>query len=204
MSKRRPSKSILIVGEGEKTERIYFYDIKRIEGLKSLEYVPQKLPMTIVNKAISRQEIEIANESPIDYVFCVFDRDQHSCFEAAIQKLNEFNRKYPLNKIELIITNPCFEFWMLLHYKYTTTQFVTKTGNTAKKQIMDVLKKLDPFFENWKENTPVYEHLNQYRPIAIKNSRNLRKNHNSEPSENPFTNVDHIFEALFPSLKNQT
>lgn len=47
-----------------------------------------------------------------DYFAIVIDRDKHSHSKSSLDYCYEFCRN---NNIEFYITNPCFEFWLLLH-----------------------------------------------------------------------------------------
>jgi len=53
-----------------------------------------------------------------DFIFCVFDRDAHESFSRAREKINALagRRKKPL-PIQEIISIPCFEVWVLLHFE---------------------------------------------------------------------------------------
>jgi RloB-like protein len=43
-------------------------------------------------------------------VWCVFDVDDHTRFDDAVQMARD-------NGIELAVSNPCFELWLLLHFQ---------------------------------------------------------------------------------------
>ena len=45
-----------------------------------------------------------------DFVWCVFDSDDHPGIPAAKQQARD-------NGINLAISNPCFEIWILLHFQ---------------------------------------------------------------------------------------
>ena len=74
------------------------------------------------------QAIELFEKDPdYDAVFCVIDRDGHTTFHQALARVRQtiLNRRSGTRKIgkarfEAITSIPCFEFWILLHYDYTT------------------------------------------------------------------------------------
>lgn len=51
-----------------------------------------------------------------DYVFCVFDKDRHDKYQETLDALQTkaFQKYKAANSV------PCFEFWLLLHHKFTT------------------------------------------------------------------------------------
>src|SRR5699024_3507618 len=65
-----------------------------------------------------------------DYVFCVFDKDRHSSFQQAKDKVEgkvltrrAQKKKAGTAEFETCVSVPCFEYWILLHYDYTTAEF---------------------------------------------------------------------------------
>lgn len=112
--------SYLIVCEGSKTEPLYFNELAefiRIE-LEGRVDVP-KIPTIEVSGegegtvALVHKAIEIRNRANFVYqhVWVVFDKDDFKDFDEAISLARE-------NAIEVAWSNPCFEFWILLHFEY--------------------------------------------------------------------------------------
>jgi hypothetical protein len=60
---------------------------------------------SIVKEAINRQ-------GKFDRIFCSIDRDTHQNFDEALI-LTKTSKK-----IDIIVSYPCFEFWLLLHFGY--------------------------------------------------------------------------------------
>ena len=113
---RQPYPRILIVCEASKTEPTYFNDLKRAERRQvELKIVPAGSPKTVVETAVEmlRDARRQARRDPFlgyDQVWCVFDIDEHPLVSDAMQQARD-------NKIELAISNPCFELWALLHFQ---------------------------------------------------------------------------------------
>ncbi|AFI03525.1 RloB family protein [Helicobacter cetorum] len=110
-SRKNPSQEqksrVLIVCEGEKTEPNYFLALKDYLRPKDIvRVIPAKhsSPSQILNTAKNRGE-------NFDKVFCVMDVDKHETLEKALQETKE-------NRMKPIISKPCFEFWILLHFEY--------------------------------------------------------------------------------------
>ena len=131
-AKREAYAKVLIVCEGEKTEPLYFselvdyYEIHsanvRVTGACGSD------PLSVVNYAYDLFTNEKdASSGPFDRVYCVFDRDTHTTFQAALTKIASYKPKgtfFPITSV------PCFEYWLLLHFTYTTAPFMP-TGTTS-------------------------------------------------------------------------
>jgi hypothetical protein len=61
-----------------------------------------------------------------DKVYCVIDQDKHDYFLAALKTAQE-------NNIAVIVSIPCFEYWLLLHFEYTTRPFQAGPTKGSKK-----------------------------------------------------------------------
>src|SRR5262249_19618035 len=117
---RDPKPIILIVCEGERTEPEYFDGFSRFcrNPRVRIAIAPEHGgPRTVVNTAKERKkEAEAAarreaDENLVyDSVWCVFDVDDHPQVADAMQMARD-------NGIELAISNPCFELWLLLHFR---------------------------------------------------------------------------------------
>jgi len=127
---KEPRKSILIVCEGSKTEPIYFASLKNTLRLiiADVEIVGEgAAPITVVNKAIEMREERkhIAKrsltKSAYELVYCVIDVEspvRHESLARAINKAQD-------NRLEVILSNPCFEYWYILHFRKTSAPFHT-------------------------------------------------------------------------------
>lgn len=118
---RKPPRSItLIVCEGE-TERTYFDVARAHYGLTNAEVIianntEGSAPISVVRCA-ERKSTELGG---YDKIYCVFDRDRHASFREACDKIRSLSTraKKPL-PIEEIVSIPCFEIWVLLHFDQT-------------------------------------------------------------------------------------
>jgi hypothetical protein len=115
---RNPHPRFLIVCEGTLTERGYFTAFRHAErSLINLEISPGGVPRTLVQRAIElRSEADQKAKNSKDenerfeHVWCVFDIDEHPGVLEAKQQARD-------NRIDVAISNPCFELWMLLHFQ---------------------------------------------------------------------------------------
>ena len=116
---KSPRAVTLIVCEGD-TERVYFEALRIRLHLNRTEVVlpgpPGSAPITVVDYALEK------NKEPggYDFIYCVFDRDQHESFERALNKLRANAKRHPLHAA---VSIPCFEYWLLLHFEHTDAPF---------------------------------------------------------------------------------
>src|SRR5579862_1106584 len=122
LRRRRPfkevKKRILIVCEGEVTERYYFSDLgHQTRSLVRLTIKSGGTPKTLVEYAVelkvdAEQAAKREKDQNLTYdsVWCVFDVDEHPFVPEARQQARD-------NRIEVAVSNPCFELWALLHFQ---------------------------------------------------------------------------------------
>lgn len=122
---------ILIVTEGSKTEPLYLEEIRMAYQLHSanVEVQPGQLgtaPLQVVRYA--RQLFENGDlhkgirPRSFDQIYAVFDRDDHDSYFDALRVAESLDRKLrnddgqPVS-FKTIVSVPCFELWLLLHYE---------------------------------------------------------------------------------------
>ena len=119
-AKRDPYAKVLIVCEGEKTEPYYFQDLRNHYGLNTanIEVCGEcgSDPNSVLSFAKQRYREEKDAGDVFDKVFCVFDKDAHVNYGAA---LNTIATVQPRDTFIAINSVPCFEYWLLLHFVYT-------------------------------------------------------------------------------------
>ena len=125
---REPYDRVLIVCEGEKTEPHYFREMIATWQLSGTNVEIRgdggSAPNSVVEYAV-----QLFEQSPdYDRVYCVFDKDGHASFAAAVQRVRDLTLLRMEGKTELgsahfeaITSVPCFEYWVLLHFNYTTS-----------------------------------------------------------------------------------
>jgi len=139
--RRAPYAKVLIVCEGEKTEPHYFNELKDHYGLNSanIEICGDcgSDPLSIIRHAKQRYREEKDAGDAFDNVFCVFDKDTHAHYQ---QGLDTIRSASPKNVYVAITSVPCFEYWLLLHFNYTTRPYDSLPGNSACNQVLTELK----------------------------------------------------------------
>jgi hypothetical protein len=118
---RRPRKTLVVFCEGERTEPEYLDALKRQPSVRDVAAVDLRVetgqggsvPRTLVALATEARRRAINEEAEIDEFWCVFDVEwprNHPGLEEAIQQAHA-------NGIELAVSNPCFELWLILHFR---------------------------------------------------------------------------------------
>lgn len=127
------SHRILILTEGDKTEKNYFESFKRndkfkrnLSGVDIKVYKPKDhSPLGLVEEAKKKiKETDKKHKDTYDQVWIVFDRVGHTGIPDAIQKVRDFNKKSS-TKIFIGFSNICFEYWILLHFDATSRPITT-------------------------------------------------------------------------------
>ncbi len=195
---KAPYDVILIVCEGGKTEPNYFTELKKALRLNNANV---KIcgrgsdPLSVVNFAIEtfRQEREF------DRVYCVFDRDRHTTYDAALDRVRR-TRLGKGGKIFAIPSVPCFEFWLLLHFTYTTKPFNAPAGKSICSRVIKELEKYLPAYQ--KGDQDIFNKIQDKLDNAIINARRVEEFHKTSGTDNPSTLVHSLVEYL-RDLKKQ-
>ncbi len=116
--------------------------------------------MQVVKMAQKLRRSELHAGDAYDRVFCVYDRDEHEGFDDA----SDIARN---DRIDLARSWPCFEFWFLLHFRYTRVPFARSGPNSPADACLRELK------ECWPEYAKNLERLFQ----VLRNSLEDAKRH---------------------------
>jgi hypothetical protein len=184
---RTPNKIELIICEGEITEKMYFDALRRKWRVQIDVISPSESePIAVVERAINRKKEMAKLGVPYEKVWCIVDVEipPHKTLNEAWEKARK------TDGLELILTNPCIEYWFLLHFKKHTAPF----GNNA--DVMDALKAVH---RSYKKSHIGFDVLYQYRATAIKHSKEVleeKKCGEYLRDCNPSTHVHKIVEHL--------
>lgn len=192
--KKPPHDRILIVCEGEKTEPLYFEEIRRENRVSSAH-------INVIHSAYGtqpRQIVEYAYDQFIEQqkaferVYAVFDRDDHPTYHEALtlaesldQRLRNDEKK-PVT-FKAIPSVPCFELWYLLHYQDVSSFYDRNETYT----------KLCGHHRDYnKARTNMYSLLRDRMPDAIRRSHWLRERYNAHQADQPYTDADVLTTVL--------
>ncbi|WP_107996634.1 RloB family protein [Neisseria cinerea] len=193
--KRETYKTILIVCEGEKTEKLYFENLISTENLSSVNVQVYSGrgsdPKSVVETAIEEKDMQ-SQHLEFDEVYCVIDRDSHQTFDDAKQLAKGDN-------INLIVSYPSFEYWYLCHFKYSRAPIVKIGDKSAGDNCVASLNKEwnKNFSMNYnKAQQGVYRILLPYIETAIANSRRAFRETQIDGELNPSTAVHNLVDNL--------
>ena len=172
-SKREPSPSLrmrkiaLVICEGE-TEVCYINLLKT--WYKSPIRIVSHIEGTKITPSLADKRTKELKISQLDkvYTFLMYDMD--------VQTINEKLQKC---KAEMLLSNPCFEIWLLLHAKDQKT--VIDTGSLIKE-----LKKSAPVWKNYSKSAftdTQKSFLNDNTAVAVARAKELRE------FQNPSTGI---------------
>lgn len=104
----------LIITEGEKTERQYFNHLKEFPIIeKTINIQCPKIKQNSPKKLLKKMEQKIKELNDNDQAWIVCDKDEWT--EEQLSKLFEWTKTSP--KCNLAVSNPKFEYWLLLHFE---------------------------------------------------------------------------------------
>ena len=178
----QPKETILILCEGKNPECQYLKKLAaelHIESRVTVQHGRDKAPISLGKKAIKEQE-----ESEYSKVYLVINDDGRS---DKIKKLKTYLQRH--QQIILIISDPCFEFWLLLHFTQTTRPFKhMKGGKSACEQVTQELKKKGRLPKYEKSAPNIFETTYSDIETALKTAKIL--------SGHPSTNIHILVEDL--------
>jgi len=197
---REPYAKILIVCEGEKTEPNYFQGAKDHYALNSanVEICGEcgSDPVSIINYAKLRYREERDAGDAFDKVYCVFDKDAHPNYLQAMDAISGATPKHTFVAINCV---PCFEYWLLLHFNYTTQPYAAQHNNSACNQVLAELRSYMPGYTKGLKD--VFADLVGQLDFAIQNARRALQAAQASGADNPSTQVHQLVEYL-QNIKN--
>ncbi|WP_161126458.1 RloB family protein [Malikia spinosa] len=196
---RKPAPRYLLVCEGSKTEPFYFRDLLQDFGVPPLQVKIGRneglSPDQIVNRALELYEEDRRSGDAFDEVFCIFDRDAHEHFQAAVSRVKDLARQG--SPLRTVVSVPCFEFWLLLHFGYTAKPFAAKGKKSVGSVVVSELKTCPGFGKYDKGNLGVYALLRPKLDHALRYASQLQAAQAKDsPFQNPSTQVHELIAKL--------
>lgn len=186
---------VLIVCEGQKTEPNYFKQLRRHFRLNPKNVVLADKKSGLDPKNLVEYALEEFKKDPdFDRVYCVFDRDKHTTFKAALDKIHSTRLKKQAS-LHAITSTPCFEIWLLLHFDDSTRSYSAPGNDSNCTLVVSELKKHIPNYE--KGSTNIFEATYDHLGTAIKNAKQLETYHKTSGADEPAsTNIYELVEYL--------
>jgi hypothetical protein len=189
---REPYDRILIVCEGQKTEPNYFHGIRQEARISTLQIRILHSDGTQPLQVVQFAEAEFEKSRQFEKVFAVFDRDDHPTYARAIAKAESLDGKLKNDEskpvpFKAIVSVPCFELWLLLHYANIQSYFHRK----------EILLQLRTHITNYKKGKDgIYELTKEKLTTAIERAQFLRNQFSRIPGDEAYTDVDELVGIL--------
>lgn len=202
---RRTKPVILIVTEGEKSEPKYFEHFRTRQNNVEVRVVPNSKNgsktdyLNLIRKASRICKDDDLSSKSGDSVWIIADGDVNYQAADAVKKKNEAltqaRATAEKEAYSLLISNPCFELWYLLHLRYTTAHL--PDYDAVKKALEQV------GIKDYEKHNDLYEQLSSETLEAIKRAKRLEA-HQVENGfalplgidTNPFTEIYRLVEKL--------
>ena len=187
-------KSIAIIGEGE-TEWFYF-DSLRVACRYPFRLAPDFPAHSDIDHLLKLSKAKV--KEGYDYVVCLLDMDRLNNVTAEMKKYRAFKSKKENSGIMFIETNPCTEFWFLLHF---LPQLQVKHYSSYE-QLLPELQKYMPGYEKTKRyfiRTNLYKYLTENGDLerAMSNSEKLcQLCHDSPEDLKAYSEIHEVIELL--------
>jgi hypothetical protein len=137
-------------------------------------------------------QFSISESKSFDEIYCFIDRDDHEHFDAALTlaKTKE--------NIHIIASYPCFEFWLLLHFKKVRKSY--SKGKVGSDEVLADLRQHDDMKNYAKGDTKnLFKKLEGKLEVAKNNAEWALKEAKKDNENNPSTST-HILLTRFEAL----
>ena len=202
--RRKIKPVILIVTEGSQTEPKYFEHYRNRQTNIDIRVVGSRTSggetdyLSLIRKAVEYQNKNQISVSEGDSVWVVADGDVNynnpDPITAKDSLLSKARKMADAKGIHIALSNPCFEFWYLLHFQYTTKFF---------KDYPAVKNALTTYLPDYEKAGDVYNQLAEHTAIAIQTAKRVEQYHLQNDSRkpfgiavNPFTDIYKLVESL--------
>ena len=125
-----PTPTVLILCEDSKSSKDYLEDAK----IKFRAQLSVRVLHPGITDPIGIVKAGIRKTRDFERVFCVIDKDEHPSFESALSLARENE------KITVIPSYPCFEYWLLLHYLFSRKPYARAGNRSPADCLIDDLK----------------------------------------------------------------
>ncbi len=191
---RSPYDRILIVCEGEKTEPNYLKALRTDLRLNKANVVIDDKKKGLDPKRLLDHALEeLKKDSEFKHVFCVFDKDKHTTYNATLDRIRKVHPKGG-GTIHAITSVPCFEIWLLLHFIFTTKPYSAPLEESNADLVIKDLKDYLPNYE--KGSNGIFFDVADKINIAIQNAKQLEKFNEKSGTDNPSTKIYVLVEYL--------
>lgn len=192
VANRQRKPVMLITAEGKnKTEQLYFTSFQSQHGKYSVKFIKTGKdtdPAGMYKSLETYWKNNDLSKKNEDKAYIVLDLD---CCEQKAKLIEELSKKS--KDICFIVSNPCIEVWFLMHFGYSTRQYMD-----SKSPKRELCKHID----GYEESTDVANILKPLLPEAMRNVKRLKKHYEElgikwvSAECNPMTDVPEIIDEL--------
>ena len=191
---RASNTRILIVTEGQ-TEKNYFEELRSTYRLSAIVVKASSgtAPKDVVGYAekLYRNGIGTYGKREFDEVYIVFDKDEHQSYEIALDLADLLIKKERIKNSRFVFSaipsNPCFEFWILLHFQDVSTLLHRDA----------IFKRVEKYIPEYKKGSKnIYRLTSDKINDAIKRANKINKNSDPKSKELPYTGIVDLVERL--------
>ncbi len=185
---------ILVATEGDnKTEKTYLQEINRIIQDVSIVFADGNStdPINMVEDTVRTADKRGFDTEYGDKAFIVFDADFNK--ESQIVEARKLAND---NGFQLVISNPCFEVWLLLHFRYSSK------GYQSNDEVINEIKNRWP---EYRKNIGSFQGILDRTEMAVDNAKKLEAFHDSvnpktdAEKRNPSTDVYKLIDLIWPT-----
>lgn len=156
--------NILIICEGECTEKNYLEHLTSNFGIKNITFKTgfgsRKTDMIKTAKE---------NSDYFKHIFCIIDKDTIENLKKYEKKVKEIKNLDKNHNVTLIVSNPCFEYWILLHFENTRKNY--DCNSSPCNQLIE--KCLKKHIAGYEKNYNFKNIVDDYK-TAYKNAKSLQ------------------------------
>lgn len=165
---RKTKKIILIGAEGKnQTERKYFKAFNQVQSeYKIMAGKGNNTdPVGVVEDLLKSAKQEELDLKDGDILACFIDVDFKNGRDQELRAAMKLARQ---NNISVFLSNPCFEIWYLLHFRYSTKLY----GSNE-----EIIKELSSYISDYSKSKDVYDVIENKIDQALLNTKRLESYH---------------------------
>lgn len=165
---RKTKKIILIGAEGKnQTERKYFKAFNQVQSeYKIMAGKGNNTdPVGVVEDLLKSAKQEELDLKDGDMLACFIDVDFKNGRDQELRAAMKLARQ---NNVSVFLSNPCFEIWYLLHFRYSTKLY----GSNE-----EVIKELGSYISDYSKSKDVHDLIENKLDDALANTKKLESFH---------------------------
>lgn len=165
---RKTKKIILIGAEGKnQTEQKYFKAFNQVQSEYKIMVGKGNNtdPVGVVEDLLKSAKQEELDLKDGDMLACFIDVDFKKGRDQELRAAMKLARQ---NNISVFLSNPCFEIWYLLHFRYSTKLYESNE---------EVIKELGCYISDYSKSKDVYNLIENKIDQALLNTKRLESYH---------------------------